>query len=96
MSPKTYTYSFGKSIDVVEAEATLLLSLLAVEALHGECEFRMNARHAFYPKTRSCEIDASSEIGRDLNRIYVGFMTREFGSSSFSVHKNHQSLSSAA
>lgn len=82
-----YRYSFSKSLDIVEAEATLLVALMATEALHGSSAVRMEERHRFDPAGRWCHIDASSKVGQDLNRIFVGFLHREFGPDSFQVDR---------
>ena len=34
-------------------------------------------------------IDASTPVGRDLNRVFIGFLTREFGPGSFRVERVH-------
>ena len=85
MANESYQYSFLKSVDMAEAESTLLVALIATEALHGTSAVRMQERHRFDPQSRSCQIDASSEVGQDLNRIFVGFLRREFGDGSFTV-----------
>jgi hypothetical protein len=41
-------------------------------------------------------IDASGEVGRDFNQLFLGFMTREFGRESFRVSRNPNVTGSAA
>ena len=38
-------------------------------------------------KKRTVVIDAATDVGRDLNRIFIGLITREFGSGSFRVER---------
>jgi hypothetical protein len=38
-------------------------------------------------KRRSCIVDATTEIGRDIARIFTGFLTREFGEDVFKVER---------
>ncbi len=85
MNFDAYTYSFDKSVDMREAEATLILCMMAVESLHGTSAVRMHGRFDFDPKKRICQIEGRSEVGRDLNQLFVGFLGREFGPCSFSV-----------
>ena len=82
-----YRYQFGDPIPAAEVEATLILSILGAEALHGEAQTRLDAGHAFDPKRRVVVIDAGTAVGRDLNRLFLGFMSREFGPGSFRVER---------
>lgn len=82
-----YQYNFDKTVDIAETEATLLVAMIATEGLHGTSAVRMHGRYQFDPKRRVCEIDASSEVGQDLNRIYLQFLNREFGPRSFTVER---------
>jgi hypothetical protein len=47
----------------------------------------LDAGHAFDEKLRMVVIDAGTPVGRDLNRVFVGLMTREFGTGSFRVER---------
>ena len=61
------------------------LSLIDL-SLHGESQVRLDAAHAVDADQRSCVIDASTQVGRDINRLFTGFVLREFGPDSFRVH----------
>jgi hypothetical protein len=91
MPTDVYRYEFDEAIPAAEVETTLVLSLFAVEALHGESQVRLDAGHAFDAKKRLVVIDASTAVGRDLNRVFIGFVTREFGAGSFRVERVHRS-----
>ena len=82
-----YRYAFNAIAPTEEIESTLVLSLFAVEALHGECQTRLDAGHAFDPDHKLVVIDASTPVGRDLNRVFVGLVSREFGPGSFRVSR---------
>src|SRR5262245_35367701 len=82
-----YRYQFGTDVRIEDAEAALLLALVAVEGLHGESETRLDALHALDRGARTCVIDAATDVGRDLNRIFVGFLRREYGDESFDVRR---------
>jgi hypothetical protein len=90
MTESIYRYQFGEVVPGEEVEATLVLSIFAVEALHGESQTRLDAGHAFDAKKRAVVIDASTPVGRDLNRVFIGFVTREFGPGSFRVERVQQ------
>ena len=87
MSREIYKYVFGSSVDIADVETSLLLALLATESLHGESQVRLEAAHALDAEGRACVIDASGDIGRDLNRLFVGFVRREFGEDAFRVER---------
>jgi hypothetical protein len=87
MPTDAYRYLFRDITPPDEVEATLVLAIFAVEALHGEAQTRLDAGHAFDAKLRTVVIDARTPVGRDLNRVFVGLMTREFGTGSFRVER---------
>jgi len=87
MSGDNYKYVFDTSVDVTDIETTLLLAILATESLHGESQVRLEAAHAFDAEGRTCVIDAGGNVGRDLNRLFVGFVRREFGADAFRVER---------
>ncbi|QOJ04884.1 MAG: hypothetical protein HRU71_01265 [Planctomycetia bacterium] len=70
-----------------EVEETLLLAVLAVESLFGESTVRLDASYSVDAPRRSCAIDASTEVGRSLSRVFTGFITREFGGDAFGIHR---------
>jgi hypothetical protein len=90
MTTNAYRYLFQDAIPAEEIEATLLLSIFTVEALHGESQTRLDAGHAFDAKKRAVVIDASTAVGQALNRIFIGLVAREFGSGSFRVERIQQ------
>ena len=85
MPREIYRYRFNSAVDITDVEASLLLALLATESLHGESQVRLEASHAMDVEGRTCVIDAGSNVGRDLNRLFVGFVRREFGEDAFRV-----------
>ena len=87
MTKELYRYAFVPEVPVEEIEASLLLAVLGAESLHGEAQVRMDAGHCFEPTKRACVIDAGTPVGRDLNRLFVGFLRREFGEDSFQVER---------
>jgi hypothetical protein len=82
-----YRYQFRPEVPIGEVEETLLLAVIAAESLHGESQARLDIGHAFSAETRTCVIDATTEVGRDFNRLFIGFISREFGRSAFQVER---------
>lgn len=79
MSRERYRYQFDDEVPVRDIEETLILALLAVESMHGRTRVRMDARFQLDKKNRACVIDADTQIGADLAKIFTGYVTREFG-----------------
>lgn len=87
MNGDVFRYQFSSGLDITEVEATVMLAILATESLHGESRVRLETLHRFDARQRSCVIDASGEVGRDLSRLFLGFISREFGKDSFRVER---------
>jgi hypothetical protein len=79
MRPEVYRYTFPTTQPPEDLEITLLLAILATESLHGEVAVRLDAKHFLDAERRVCVIDAGSVVGRDLNRLFAGFLRRDFG-----------------
>jgi hypothetical protein len=85
--PPLYRYTFAPDAPIEEVESSLLLAILAAEGLHGEADVRLDAAHYFDAAGRTCVIDATTPVGRDLNRLFVNFLRREFGEDCFQVER---------
>ena len=90
MTKDLYRYVFTPDAPIEEVEASLLLAILATESLHGESQVRLDAAHYFDPAKPACVIDAGTPVGRDLSRLFAGFLCREFGPDSFTVERIHR------
>ena len=82
-----YRYTFAATVPLDELEGTLLLALWGSESLHGEATLRLQPCHCFDPDQRKCVIDAGSRHGRDVNRLFLGFASREYGAEAFRVER---------
>lgn len=87
MRKDLFCYEFAATVPADEIEATLALAVVAAESLHGETSVRLDCGHAFNADCRSCVIDAYSVVGRDLNRLFAGFVSCEFGATTFTVER---------
>ena len=87
MNPILYRYQFTADVPLEEIEATVLLALFAAESLHGEAQVRLDAAHHLDPEQRTCIIDATTLVGQDFNRLFTGFLSREFGADAFQVER---------
>jgi hypothetical protein len=82
-----YRYTFQPEVPLGDVQETLIMAILAGEALHGSAQLRLDATYHFDPDLRSCVIDATTAVGLHLNRLFVGFLRREFGEASFTVER---------
>ena len=87
MVKEVYRYEFAADIDPADVESALLLAVWGAESLHGESQVRLDASHFFDPEKRIWVIDASTAVGRDINRMFVGFLERELGNEAFRVER---------
>lgn len=84
---KGYRYTLGNGVPMRNVEDSLMLAILTMECLHGSAQARLDLSHEFDPKKRICVIDATTQVGRDCNRLFTGYLLSEFGRSSFRVER---------
>lgn len=87
MARVLYRYRFHSALAVEDIETTLVVALQATECLHGEEQVRLDAAYAFDPRRKTCVIDGNTAVGRDCNRLFAGFLRREFGDDAFQVRR---------
>jgi hypothetical protein len=85
MSHDTYKYRFDESVPAQELEDTFMLAMLAVESLYGHTRVRIESRFNLDKARHTCMIDAGTDVGRDISRIFTGFAICEFGEKAFKV-----------
>ncbi|MBI3863567.1 MAG: hypothetical protein HY290_16880 [Planctomycetia bacterium] len=68
-------------------ETAYLLAVLSAESIHGEAQVRLDEAHVFEPVSRTCTIDASTPVGRDINRLFTGYVRREFDEGQFQIKR---------
>ena len=87
MKGQKYRYCFKESVPLHEAEDSLMLAVLAAESMHGRSNIRLDASFQMDRSRRECSVDAATPVGRQIARIFTGFLTREFGEESFRVER---------
>ena len=87
MNRELYRYNFNAKVPLRDVEESLLLAVLATESLHGRALVRLDATFCLDAGKRSCVVDAATDVGRAIARIFTGFLTREFGEEAFKVER---------
>jgi len=87
MSKEIYRYRFTENVSLRDIEETLLLAVLAAESLHGQSRVRLDVAYCIEEGKRACVIDAGTQVGRDISRIFTGFAMCEFGADAFQVER---------
>jgi len=87
MNRELYRYNFDSKVPIRDVEESLLLAVLATECLHGRALVRLDASFCLDSKKRSCVVDAATDVGRAIARIFTGFLSREFGEEAFKVER---------
>lgn len=87
MENTLYRLSFNASTAMSNVESVVALALMTIEDLHGEIAARLDIGYTFDADKRQCVIDARTPAGRNLSRILVGMLKREFGDTAFHVER---------
>lgn len=78
-------YVFSTAVAFEDVECSLLLALWAVESLHGEPTPQEPVCHRIDRVSGTCVIETDTQRGIDLNRIFHGFLLREFSADQFQI-----------
>lgn len=87
MSQTVFRYTFEPHVPLEEVEASILLAAMGCEGLHGRVDAMLDAGYWLDEAKRTCVLDASTPIGRDFNRLFCGFLNREFSADEYFVER---------
>ena len=85
MMHPSYRFRFLDSVPLADVEDILVVVYSAAQGIHGRAEVRLDARFSLDLGTRTCRMDASTEVGRTLARIFTEMLIQSFGEESFRV-----------
>lgn len=83
-----YRYSFKRHLAMDDVQDSLTLAVLGAEQLHGRAKIRLDASFRLDRQRRSCTVNASTQVGQDIARLFAGFLTQEFGERAFQVRRS--------
>lgn len=87
MRRDVYRYQFDDSLELREVQTTLCLAIIGAQGLHGDTQMLLDARYWFDPEKRAAVIDASTEVGKCMNRLFASYMRDEYGRDTFKVER---------
>lgn len=87
MARELYRYEFPTDVPLDTVEWLLVQAVLTIECLHGSAQTRLDAAHFLNADQRRCVIDADTAVGRDLNKVFVGFLNSQLGSDRYAVRR---------
>jgi hypothetical protein len=87
MTTGVLRFSFDPRIPLADAEASLLLAAVAAEGLFGESAVRLGFSYFADAPRRAFLLDATNAVGMAIARMFMRFLTGEFGASAFDVHR---------
>ncbi len=85
MTRAVYRFTFSRAADLVEAEATLHLALYASEGLFGSARVRLEFGYQLDASRNAMLVDATTEVGSVVARIFTALLLREIGEGAFEV-----------
>jgi hypothetical protein len=87
-----YKIQFGRSLPVGMVDFHLMTAARAAESLYGRNAVRLDGAVRLNPKNRTVTIDAETQVGIDLAKMFMGFMAGDFGEKSFVATKTDEYL----
>jgi hypothetical protein len=78
-------FVFDRPISMNAVHGTLRLAQLAAESLHGQDRVALEAARKFDREQRCVVIDVSTDVGRTLAAVFLGYARREFGPDAIEV-----------
>jgi len=85
MTRTSYRFTFDRQVSLADVDATMKLSLIAAEGIHGEARLRVAIGYAIEPIHRALRLEGEAPAIDTVVQIFTAFATREFGSDAFSI-----------
>lgn len=86
-SGSQYKFTFRRRLGLDDIADSLTLAICAAEGLHGRSKVRLEGAWRFDRQRRVCTIDASTPVGMDISRLFINFLSQEFGENAFTVRR---------
>lgn len=83
----SYHYTIGTGVPIADVRETLTLAVMAIECLHGRSRVQLDAFFTLDEGSRTCVVDAGTDVGRDIAGVFTGYLTNTFGERAFTVER---------
>lgn len=87
MTANVYRFEFIPAVSLTEAEMTLHLAVYAAEGVHGEARVRLDVSYRLDQQANAIVVDAGTEVGVTVVRVFAHLLTRQFGEDGFHVRR---------
>jgi hypothetical protein len=95
MTANVYRFGFVPAVPLSEAELTLHLAIYAAEGLHGEARVRLDVSYQLDQPANAIVVDAGTEVGATLVKVFTHLLIRQFGEDGFHVRRVDACLAEA-
>ena len=85
MTHENYCYRFKPETDMDQVEEVLLLATMAAEGLLGRSRVNLDAAFRCEPSTNTAEVEAGTEVGDAIARIFTALLATTIGEAAFKV-----------
>lgn len=92
MNRIVYKIEFAKKLPMGTVDYHLITAVIAAESLHGRSAVRLDAVARLNTRKRVVTVDAETQVGVDIAKMFIGFLSRDFGERSFQVNKTEENL----
>jgi len=88
MTRENYCYRFEPETDMGQVEEVLLLATMAAEGLLGRSQVHLDAAFKCEPSTYTAEVEAGTDVGDAIARIFTALLTTTIGETAFKVTRS--------
>ncbi len=85
--PVAVAFEFEPHVSLTDAEMSLHLAMFAAEGLFGRAQVRLDTDYELDEPQHRIVVDAESEVGAVLVRVFTALLLREFGEDSFRIRR---------
>jgi predicted Zn-dependent protease len=87
MGSDTYRFEIRDHVNLDDVELTLAMAVIAAEGLFGGPQVRLSVSYHRIHEERAIVVQAGTEVAEAVVRMFVSFLTRQFGGESFTVRR---------
>jgi hypothetical protein len=74
-----YMYLLDESVSAGQAESRMFLAAVNAENIFGEAQMRLDAKFRYERHGHVAWIDANTEVGKAIAKLFISYISTEFG-----------------